>query len=374
MESESSERIVALSEREIDWEYLIRIALQHGVIPLLYRSLSTVRPEAVPKIILEKLRYHFHANATRNLLLTKELLNLLDLLEAHQIAAIPYKGPVLALSVYGNLALREFADLDILVREEDYRMAQKRLIDEGYRLVKEFYSESTLVHTSGGFAVDLHKEMTGRNLSCPLNFQYLSRRLEHITVAGTEIPTLSREDTLVMLAIQITKDVGGRYFQLAKICDLAELLRVQSDLDFEDILRQARRLGGQRMLLYSLQLSNSLLGARLPEKIVRELRLQPAIDGLVKYARRQLFDKDDHTVGDQRSIEWFRWLVRERLRDKLYPYYLRYVTDVLVPCELDRLLLALPAQLSFLYYFIRPVRLTGKYARLQVRRLMRRPQ
>ena len=31
------------------------------------------------------------------------------------IAAIPYKGPVLAAAVYGNLALRTFSDLDILV-------------------------------------------------------------------------------------------------------------------------------------------------------------------------------------------------------------------------------------------------------------------
>ena len=175
-----------------------------------------------------------------------------------------------------------------------------------------------------------------------------------------------------MLAIQITKDSGSRYFLLAKICDMAELLHVYPHLDLAEVLRQARRLGGERMLLYSLRLANNLLGTVLPQEIVCEMQFHPAIDGLVEYARRQLFDGGDRTVADQPTVDEFRWLVRERLRDKLYPYYLRYVTDVIVPCELDRRLLPLPRELSFLYYFIRPVRLIGKHGLLQIRRTIRR--
>ena len=177
-----------------------------------------------------------------------------------------------------------------------------------------------------------------------------------------------------MLAIQITKDSGSRYFQLAKICDMAELLRVYPCLDLAQVLRQARRLGGERMLLYSLRLANNLLGTVLPQEIVCEMQFHPAIDRLVEYARRQLFDGGDRTVADQPTVDQFRWLVRERLRDKLYPYYLRYVTDVIVPCELDRRLLPLPRKLSFLYYLIRPVRLIGKHGLLQIRRSIRRPR
>ena len=178
----------------------------------------------MPKPTLEELREHFYANAGRNLFLAKELIKLLHLFDAHEISAIPYKGPVLAVSVYGNLAFREFGDLDILVRERDYQRAQHLLSAQGYRLMKEFDWESTFVHDSGTFAVDLHKGMTAQDFSSPLDFEYLSGRLQRITVAGTEVPTLSPGDTLLMLAIQITKDSGSRYFQLAKICDMAELL------------------------------------------------------------------------------------------------------------------------------------------------------
>ena len=91
------------------------------------------------------------------------------------------------------------------------------------------------------------------------------------------------------------------------------------------------------------------------------------LDGLVEYARRHLFDKGDRTVADQPTVDKFRWLVRERLRDRLYPYYLRYVSDVIVPCDLDRRMLGLPGGLSFLYFLIRPVRLVGKYGLLLVK-------
>ena len=59
----------------------------------------------VPKGFLEQLRDAFYANAAHNTLLARELLKLLRLLETHGIPALPFKGPVLAVSVYGSLAL-----------------------------------------------------------------------------------------------------------------------------------------------------------------------------------------------------------------------------------------------------------------------------
>jgi len=373
LDAERRSRIKRLISKDIDWARVIRVARGQGVMPLLYRTLNSTCSDAVPKEILQELREHFYANAGRNLLLTKELVKVLEFFNAHGIQSIPYKGPVLAASVYGNLAFREFGDLDLLVNERSYLTAQQLLMDRGYCLAKQFDYESTLVDPAGRIAVDLHKGMTARAFSCPLDFAFLSGRLQRMVLAGTEVPTLSLEDTLLMLAIQITKDSGSHYFQLAKICDMAELLRAYPNLDFAQVLRQARRLGGERMLLYSLSLANNLLDAVLPSEVVRQMSFHPAIDGLVEYAQRQLFDDDHRTVPDQPTVDEFRWLIRERLRDKLYPYYLRYVTEVIMPCELEHRLLPLPRKLSCLYYFIRPVRLLGKHGLRQIERMVTRP-
>ena len=373
LDAERRSRIKSLISTDIDWAYLLSITRGHGVMPLLYRTLNSTCSDAVPKEILQELRQHFYDNTGHNLFLTKELIKVVELFEAHGILSIPYKGPVLAALVYGNLALREFGDLDLLVNERSYLTAQQLLMDRGYCLAKQFDYESTLVDAAGRIAVDLHKGMTARKFSCPLEFAYLSGRLQRITVGDSEFPTLSPADTLFMLAIQITKDAGSRYFQLAKICDLAELLQAHPQLDLAHLLRQAKRLGGERMLLYSLRLANNLLGTVLPKEIVCEIQSHPAIDQLVECARQQLFDRGGRTVDDQPTLDQFHWRLRERLRDKLYPYYLRYVMDLIVPCELERRLLPLPTELSFLHYFVRPGRLIGKYGLRQIKRTVRPP-
>ena len=81
LDAQRANRIKTLVSKDIDWAYLVRTAREHGVMPLLYRSLNSVCSDAVPKPTLEELREHFYANAGRNLFLAKELIKLLHLFE-----------------------------------------------------------------------------------------------------------------------------------------------------------------------------------------------------------------------------------------------------------------------------------------------------
>lgn len=367
-----AERIRRLLCTGLDWAYLLQTARRHGVTPLLSRKLHTIASEDVPQAILGQLRHQSQINAARNLFLTDELLKLFKLLESHAIPALPYKGPILATSIYGNLALRDFADLDLLVHEHDYERAQRLLSTSDYRLMKAFENESTYVDSNGRVAVDLHKRMTSREFPSPLQFEHVWERRHQTVLLGTKIPTLSPEDTLLMLALQISKDAGSRYSQLVKICDVAALLHAYPDLDLTGVLSKAKELGGERMVLFSLCLANNILGTPLPQEIVREMQARPVIYQLVEFVRQQLFDHRNPSARDQRSTDKFRWHVRERLRDKLYPYYLRYIYNAFVPCNLDRQLVPLRECFAFLYYGIRPIRLVCKYGALLLRDHMRR--
>lgn len=366
IERQDASHIRSLVKKGIEWTHLVRIARTHAVMPLLYRILNSTCSDALPKDTLEELREHFYANAGRNLFLAKELLKLLHLFEANKIAAIPYKGPVLAATIYGNLALREFGDLDILVHERDYLDAQHLLIDQGFRLTIEHEWEKEFVDGSGRVAVDLHRRIAPREFPSPLSFDYLSKRVQSATLLGTIVPNLSPQDTLLMLSVQVTKD---RYLQLAKICDTSEFLRVHRSLNWGRTLTETKRLGAQRKTLFALCLTRHLLGTALPQEVVRELKVHKGVHELVEHASRQLFHRSYNTVRDQLSSQRFRWLIRERLRDKLYPHYLRYLHDVITPNESDRRLLSLSGRLSFLYYFIRPVRLVAKYTSLLLARV-----
>lgn len=114
-----SERIRRLAGSDLDWDRLVELASHHHVMPLLYRSLSTVCPDAVPAALLDQLAREFSRNVARNLALASELLEVLKWLAAEDIPAIPFKGPTLASLAYGGLALRQAGDLawDLVMRK-----------------------------------------------------------------------------------------------------------------------------------------------------------------------------------------------------------------------------------------------------------------
>jgi putative nucleotidyltransferase-like protein len=176
------ERLKTLLRQDIDWHRVISTADSHGVLPLLYRSLSRISPDAVPKVIFDQLREGFQSNAQHSLFLTAELFKLLDLFAVHEINAIPFKGPVLAASVYRDLSLRPFSDLDLLLNRNDLLKAGGLLASLGYYQPSDdgvtseqsldpedvayvgpkFY---TFVHQDHGTRVDLQWRVTQRFFS-----------------------------------------------------------------------------------------------------------------------------------------------------------------------------------------------------------------
>ena len=199
--------IRALLGKEIDWSYLLSTALPHGMMPLLYWHLNATCPDAVPKAAMEQLREHFRDNARRNLFLTGELLRLLNLFEAQGITAIPYKGPALAASVYGNIALRNFSDLDVLVHRQVVPRSKELLISSGYQPAHQltnaqeaaflrYECDRPFTRDDGASIVELHWEIMPRRLSFPLDTELLWERLVSISLGGKVVPTLSPEDLL----------------------------------------------------------------------------------------------------------------------------------------------------------------------------------
>ena len=102
----------------MNWDVVWELSKTHGVAPLVYRNLAMICPAAMPSMIHEAYRRHNQANALLNTLLSKELVTLLDALAAKGITAIPFKGVTLAQVAYGDLSLRECADIDLIVEQE----------------------------------------------------------------------------------------------------------------------------------------------------------------------------------------------------------------------------------------------------------------
>jgi len=360
-----------LLEQELDWDYLLQIAFQRNVAPLLYWSLNTTCL-GVPKHVLNQLQNYFQANAQRNLLLTRELLKLLALCEQQEILALPYKGPVLATHVYGNLSLRQFSDLDILVHPRDITRAKDLLLSQGYQPLIELSGAERMLHFQSSaynhkFFVrkdgridflELHWRVTPPYFICPFELESSWERLETLSLAGVTVLSFPVEDLLLILCIHGSKD---HWQKLGWICDVAELIRAQPGLNWDQVTARARKLGYERMLSLGLLLAHDLLDTVLPKEIIKsKIQNDSTAKSLAQQICEQLFSLDAGPLsGIEKHLYYLR--LREKWRDK--GSYLLYQTRGKVrPNIKDRAVFSLPSGLSFLYYPLRPIRLVREYS------------
>lgn len=370
--AETTAQIKVLLQKEIDWQIVVSWALWHGTMPLLYRNLTTTCAQAVPEATVTRLRASYHANARRNVLLARQLLKVMNLLDSYGIQTIPLKGPVLALAVYGELGLRQFSDLDLLIRPGDVPLAHRVLSMNGYLPENCLTPEQITVHWDyqGQYlftcpdintALDLHWEMVPRTLEIRLDSAELWERAEAITCGEEPVLSLATEDLLLFLSVHGSKEQWSR---LKWVCDVAELIRARPTVDWQRTLKRARAQGGQRMLFLGLRLANLLLGATLPPEILRTVRTDRVTEALTAAVQAQLQQESRRTPGVF-EVSMFRCRMRERLRDRAL-YLLRTIAT---PRSKHIALLRLPISLFFLYY---PIKLVHDYLLVPIWRIVKR--
>ena len=380
MDTTNADRLENLVRQDINWDYAIQIAHRNGMTPLLYWHLKDDFQEAVPKTALNYLRRSFHMNALKNDILSRELLRLLALFKAHDIPAVSFKGPILAVTVYGNLALRQFSDLDILVHKRDVLKARSLLLSDRYRpytqmteaqekaYFRDFHAY-TVKRDDGRVNVDLHWKFTPRGTfsSFALDLDALWERLEPVCLGETRILNLPPEELLLVLCVHGAKEVWPN---LKMICDIGEFLRVYRDMDWERVMNEARRLRSERILFLGLRLANELLGVALPEDVSHRVHSDTVIDQVAARVSRRLFSERPDVVNKVERHA-LRLRLMESRRNKVSST-LYVLSKGLRPNERDWAFLSLPKPLSFFYYILRPIRLVQEYGRGLWRYLLRR--
>jgi hypothetical protein len=337
VDSKAAARVEVLLRQGVDVAYLMRVARRHGLLPLVYWNLHKDCP--IPKAVLDQLRGYFRTNAIRNIILTEELIEISKLLKTQNILAIPFKGPLLAALAYRNLALREFFDLDLWVHQRDFAAAQTVLESRGYRLEVQTPWESCFVRNDGKMAmeVDLHSGITPPDFPLALDFDQLCERLRHVELSTRIVPTFSPEDLLIILCIQVAKDAWECRNRLLQLSDIRAVIDSEQTIDWRNLMRQARTIGCQRMVLLGFRLVNELLEASVPMEILQEAAAHRGVETLCQRVRAVLFGAA--TTGFPSSFVLRHHAIdraRDRVRHALWYFYFRK----------DRALMASPRSLS----------------------------
>jgi hypothetical protein len=381
VDADTALRIRALIEGGVDWDFILRKAQQNYIAPLVCTHLMATCADLLPPDILRLFRTRMLAHAASNLHVAHELVRILGLLEDHGVEALPFKGPVLAALAYGNIALRQFGDLDVLVHRLDLDRAVRVITSNGYELVAHETGSSescekdvALVSLDGRTRLELHWRLSKVYFSFALDSRRNARRmwdrLETVEFAGHKVRTLPVVDLLLYLCSHGAKH---RWERLEWIADVAELLRVRADLDWMVSQREAQALGCERVLALGLRLAHELLDAPLPEHVRRAVLSDKHVESAFESACAQLFG-DRHPFSHSLEKHHYRHHLKERWPDRLrlgLTYARVHLRAAFRPNAKDRAMLPVPRYLSFLHYFARPFRLGMIYSAVLLKSLSR---
>jgi hypothetical protein len=290
---EDIQRLIAAGP---DWESLIMTARRHGLCSLLYLNLCAADQKHVPSAVIKRLATLASNYRSRNLVLISELLRIVAILEKAGIDVIPYKGPALAQYAYRDFGLREFVDLDLLIRPADAIKARRVLIAAGLpaanpvsRLAEQWHR---YFHCEFAFVLlrQIKLEVNWRQAPAywllPRLDDEVWERLGSLRLAGVDTASLDPVDLLIVLCIHGCKHIWDT---LKWLVDVAELVRGQPGLDWVTLHSRAQEMGAAVMLEIGLVLAHDLLQAPVPVEIVETARQRPTTAKLVSEIRERGF-------------------------------------------------------------------------------------
>ncbi len=317
-----SERLSELLRASIDWRLLLDLAEKHGLQPLLHNALSRVGP-AVPAEHMLALDRKVQVNVLKSLMVSRELIRIVERLTELRVPVMPYKGPALAELLYQDVALRQSGDIDLFIRPQDFCRAFEAVCDLGYISHLKLTPRQQRAYLKSGYECTFDSA-AGRNLlelqwaiqphfySVDFDLDGVFDRAMAISVAGRPMTTPSLEDLLLILSVHAAKHVWGKLIWLS---DLARLI-TNPELKWDRIGHQAREMGIVRILRVTMCLAHQLLEVPIPEAAERNLpqdaQSSPIADEIVEKLA-------SHMEPDVESLWYFRLMLRlrERPRDRV---------------------------------------------------------
>ncbi|MDD5368668.1 MAG: nucleotidyltransferase family protein [Anaerolineaceae bacterium] len=365
--SDLNASLLSTLEQPVIKPSLVNCALNEGILPLLYQS---VQPEIGPPTSLawegksSELTALYKANAYRNLHLVTSLLHLVGLFSQLGIPYLAIKGPALAVQAYGDLSLRSFCDLDVLVNPADFPRVYALLVRSGFtpqfpldparqkwwaRFDKEFPFQ---FH---GETVEIHWQVADRGMLYPLSNHLFWTDPQPVDLLGCPVLTLSPENAIFYACLHGTIH---EWSQLKWVADLAHLCHAFPSVDLLKLLDRARHTGFHRLVCTALQLAEEPGGAAFPPDVRAAFLSDPQAGRLADIIRERRNPTRLAETGERAPVNTgFFVRTRERPLDRL----VYFLDRIFTPRQADWELLRLPSALSPLYYLIRPFRLLSAY-------------
>jgi hypothetical protein len=271
-------RLRELLRKGIDHRALICLAAGHGVRPSLLDCLGELSWETVPDDVKADLDRFRQSHLLKSLNLAGELHRLAASLSDRSIPFVAFKGPTLALALYGGLAGREYNDVDVIVPErriddaEDVIGAMGYASPQGDRTFRRAFlaaqRQYAFSRADDGAAIDLHWGFSGTHVPFPIAPDEIWQDAPLLSVGGRDVPVLSAPNLALLLAGHGTKE---SWAMLKWVSDFARLIDRHRTIDWEALHARAQARGCGGAVLLGCALAKELLDFAVPQALASRI-------------------------------------------------------------------------------------------------------
>jgi len=354
------DRVSEVRAEKPHWDEVFTQAAYHRVLPAVYEALWGRFD--VPASIQSALRARYLRHCQRAMRFSAELAATLQHFESRGIPVIAQKGPALAHLLFGDSAMREFGDLDLLVRPTDVPRAVGALAELGYEKNLQLSPRQEKAYLRSGYEyvfgrgeernlIELQWNLLPRFYAVDVNVDQLFAQAQEHEFDGYRAQMLGLEDQFIFLCVHAAKH---QWAQLGMVRDIASLARF--DIDWEFVVGEARRLGVVRIVLVSLLLARVLIGCEIPEQVASSKEIRTA-EKLVAWIIEQMKTRREISVE---SLSYFGFMMqlRESWSDRAKFMWRLTATSSVGEWEAARI----PDSFFALYSVVRILRLVGRIA------------
>jgi len=268
-----------------DWAAVKNLVMRRRIFPLFYTRLLNIAPENIPPEVAYDFKTAYLVNLKKNILLERELLWAILILNKAGIPVMPLKGVFLARYLYNDLALRQTSgDLDMLIKREDVEKASRLLEEDGYALdgikremnlylrfnrAVQFVKK---VPGLGGFRLDVHWNFCDRFIDTHVKDMWANAK--DVRLGAVEVKAPSVEDLLLFLSLKAI--LGSEFVNMRYLTDIDRLISsFGGELDWRIVVDRAKRIGANAVLFFSLRLCKDIFDSPVKEDVLNAFRPDP---------------------------------------------------------------------------------------------------
>jgi hypothetical protein len=353
-------------------EFLCDTAVSHGMLGHLHRLVTSEAALGADPALIRRLNKLQREAALRSLRQTASLLGLLQELEAAGVRAMPIKGPAWAERLYGDIAMRVCADLDVLVPHDQVLAAREVVLANGYsdaagynmdivRWHKEGWGHIEMIPTGSNPFLELHWEVFV-SIGCrSLRGEELLKNASTGHLLGREVLAPSSEDAVLIDCVHGAKH---EWDTVERLLGLAVRVVATPVEDWAGIFTAARRAGCRRRLVIGVAHACRVFGMTVPAEIRQALVHDRRSQLYLQDLKPALLDKSYQRTNREALVRLLaRFATEDSVALSLRHASLRFFT----PGPEDWGTIALPAHLGWLYWLLRPGRVTVKWLKLLLR-------